>query len=146
MGRVPGGEAEGPLSLPLLPCSLTRKLITPLWWTQIDYNKLTTLLGSKSVASATKTYQNALKKLVGSDVSSLPTAGGGEKAGTPAGKKKRAASETADADDGETPKKKRGRKPKAKAEAEEAEKGEEVKDEGEGEGVKDEPVSDGEEI
>ena len=106
---------------------------------QIDYNKLTALLGSKSVASATKTYQNALKKLVGSDVSGLPTAGGGEKAGTPAGKKKRAASETADADDGETPKKKRGRKPKAKAEAEEAEKGEEVNDGGDGEGVKDEP-------
>lgn len=75
-------------------------------------------------------------------MSSLPTAGGGEKAGTPAGKKKRAASETADADDGETPKKKRGRKPKAKAE--DAEKDEEAKDEGEG--VKDEPVSDGEDI
>lgn len=141
---MPGGETKGPppTPLPLLDC----KLITSLSWTQIDYNKLTALLGSKSVASATKTYQNALKKLVGSDVSSLPTAGGAgaEKAATPAGKKKRAASEGVGGEE-ETPKK-RGRKPKAKTEAEEAEKekDEEVKDEGEG--VKDEPVSDGEEI
>ncbi|CAK4022604.1 Hypothetical predicted protein [Lecanosticta acicola] len=47
---------------------------------KVDYDKLATLLGSKSVASAAKTYQNALKKLTsgaGIAAAAATTGGGG---------------------------------------------------------------------